>query len=67
MYFQQKMLYKLKIDDVLVQFLHTYVAGIFGTLVVPLTNSDTSFGLSVSWNNFSSTFCFRSFIHCMQL
>jgi Amt family ammonium transporter len=44
MYFGTKMLENFGIDDVVGAIPVHMFAGIFGTLVVPLTNSDTSFG-----------------------
>ena len=38
------MLFSLKIDDVVGAIPAHLVAGVWGTLAVPLTNSDTSFG-----------------------
>ena len=44
MYFGTKMLENFGIDDVVGAIPVHMFAGIFGTLVVPITNSDTSFG-----------------------
>jgi len=44
MYFSAKLLFKLKIDDVVGAIPAHLVAGVWGTLAVPLTNSDVSFG-----------------------
>ena len=44
MYFSTKLLFKLKIDDVVGAIPAHLVAGVWGTLAVPLTNGDTSFG-----------------------
>ena len=44
MYFGTKMLERYGLDDVVGAIPVHMFAGIFGTLVVPLTNSDTSFG-----------------------
>ena len=44
MYFSTKFLFKLKIDDVVGAIPAHLVAGVWGTLAVPLTNSDVSFG-----------------------
>ena len=44
MYFSTKLLFKLKIDDVVGAIPAHLVAGVWGTLAVPLTNSDVSFG-----------------------
>ncbi len=44
MYFATKLLFSLKIDDVVGAIPAHLCAGIFGTLVVPMSNSDTSFG-----------------------
>ena len=44
MYFGTKMLENLGLDDVVGAIPVHMFAGIFGTLVVPLTNSETSFG-----------------------
>ena len=44
MYFSAKLLFKLKIDDVVGAIPAHLVAGVWGTLAVPLTNGDVSFG-----------------------
>ena len=44
MYFSTKLLFKLKIDDVVGAIPAHLVAGVWGTLAVPLTNADVSFG-----------------------
>ena len=44
MYFSTKLLFKMKIDDVVGAIPAHLVAGVWGTLAVPLTNSDVSFG-----------------------
>ena len=44
MYFSTQLLFKLKIDDVVGAIPAHLVAGVWGTLAVPLTNGDTSFG-----------------------
>ena len=44
MYFSTKLLFKLKIDDVVGAIPAHLVAGVWGTLAVPLTNGDVSFG-----------------------
>ena len=44
MYFSTKLLFKLKIDDVVGAIPAHLVAGVWGTLAVPLTNSEISFG-----------------------
>ena len=44
MYFSTKFLFKLKIDDVVGAIPAHLVAGVWGTLAVPLTNSDVTFG-----------------------
>ena len=44
MYFSTKLLVKMKIDDVVGAIPAHLVAGVWGTLAVPLTNSDVSFG-----------------------
>ena len=44
MYFGTKMLERFGIDDVVGAIPVHMFAGIFGTLVVPISNSDTSFG-----------------------
>ena len=44
MYFSTKLLFKLKIDDVVGAIPAHLVAGVWGTLAVPLTNSDVTFG-----------------------
>ena len=44
MYFSTKLLFKLKIDDVVGAIPAHLVAGIWGTLAVPLTNGDVTFG-----------------------
>ena len=43
MYFSTKLLFKMKIDDVVAIPAHL-VAGVWGTLAVPLTNGDVTFG-----------------------
>ena len=43
-YFSTKLLFKFKIDDVVGAIPAHLVAGIWGTLAVPLTNADTNFG-----------------------
>ena len=47
MYFGTKMLENLGLDDVVGAIPVHMFAGIFGTLVVPLSNGDTSFGTQV--------------------
>ena len=44
MYFSTKLLFKLKIDDVVGAIPAHLVAGVWGTLAVPLTNGDVTFG-----------------------
>ena len=44
MYFSTQLLFKLKIDDVVGAIPAHLVAGVWGTLAVPLTNGDVSFG-----------------------
>ena len=44
MYFSTKLLFKLKIDDVVGAIPAHLVAGVWGTLAVPLTNSDVTLG-----------------------
>jgi len=44
MYFSVKLLFKMKIDDVVGAIPAHLVAGVWGTLAVPLTNSDVTFG-----------------------
>ena len=44
MYFSTQLLFKLKIDDVVGAIPAHLVAGVWGTLAVPLTNADTNFG-----------------------
>jgi len=44
MYYSTKLLYKMKIDDVVGAIPAHLVAGVWGTLAVPFTNSDVSFG-----------------------
>ena len=44
MYYSTKLLYKMKIDDVVGAIPAHLVAGVWGTLAVPLTNGDVSFG-----------------------
>jgi len=44
MYYSTKLLFKLKIDDVVGAIPAHLVAGVWGTLAVPLTNGDVSFG-----------------------
>ena len=44
MYFSTKLLFKLKIDDVVGAIPAHLVAGVWGTLAVHLTNADVSFG-----------------------
>jgi Amt family ammonium transporter len=45
MYFGTKLLERLRLDDVVGAIPVHLLAGIFGTLVVPFTNPDTSFGI----------------------
>ena len=45
--FGMKLLDKLKIDDVVGAIPAHLIAGIWGTLVVPFTNSDTSYGTQI--------------------
>ena len=42
-----KLLDKLKIDDVVGAIPAHLIAGIWGTLIVPFTNSDTSYGIQI--------------------
>ena len=44
MYFSVKLLFKMKIDDVVGAIPAHLVAGVWGTLAVPLTNGDVTFG-----------------------
>ena len=44
MYFSTKLLFKLKTDDVVGAIPAHLVAGVWGTLAVPLTNGDVTFG-----------------------
>ena len=44
MYYSTKLLYKMKIDDVVGAIPAHLVAGVWGTLAVPITNPDTTFG-----------------------
>ena len=44
MYFGTKFLERMGLDDVVGAIPVHMFAGIFGTLIVPLTNADTSFG-----------------------
>ena len=44
MYFSVKLLFKMKIVDVVGAIPAHLVAGVWGTLAVPLTNSDVTFG-----------------------
>ena len=44
MYFSTKLLFKMKIDAVVGAIPAHLVAGVWGTLAVPLTNGDVSFG-----------------------
>ena len=44
MYFSTKLLFKMKIDDVVGAIPAHLVAGVWGTLAVPLTNGDVTFG-----------------------
>ena len=44
MYFSSQLLFKMKIDDVVGAIPAHLVAGVWGTLAVPLTNSDVTFG-----------------------
>jgi Amt family ammonium transporter len=47
MYFGTKMLENFGLDDVVGAIPVHMFAGIFGTLVVPISNSDTSFGIQL--------------------
>ena len=44
MYFSTKLLFKMKIDDVVGAIPAHLVAGVWGTLAVPFTNSEVNFG-----------------------
>ena len=44
MYFSTKLLFKMKIDDVVGAIPAHLVAGVWGRLAVPLTNGDVTFG-----------------------
>ena len=44
MYFSTQLLFKFQIDDVVGALPAHLVAGVWGTLAVPFTNGDTSFG-----------------------
>ena len=46
MHVGMKLLDKLKIDDV-VGAIPAHLAGIWGTLIVPFTNADTSYGTQI--------------------
>ncbi len=64
MYFGTKFLESKKIDDVVGAIPVHMFAGIFGTLVVPLSNSGTKFGLSDRCN---CSMCISSyFVHHFQ-
>ena len=68
MYYGTKLLNLLKLDDVVGAIPVHMFAGIFGTLVVPLSNADTSFGIqllgvgSVCFFVFISSYIFISII-----
>ena len=65
MYFGTKLLERLRLDDVVGAIPVHLFAGIFGTLVVPFTNPDTSFGIQflgvVSICTFSFVFSYAVF------
>ena len=65
MYFGTKLLERLRLDDVVGAIPVHLFAGIFGTLVVPFTNADTSFGIQflgvVSICTFSFVFSYTVF------
>jgi len=65
MYFGTKLLEHLRLDDVVGAIPVHLFAGIFGTLVVPFTNTDTSFGIQfmgvVSICTFSFVFSYAVF------
>jgi len=65
MYFGTKLLERLRLDDVVGAIPVHLFAGIFGTLVVPFTNPDTSFGIQflgvVSICTFSFVFSYSVF------
>ena len=45
--FGMKLLDKLKIDDVVGAIPAHLIAGVWGTLIVPFTNADTSYGIQI--------------------
>ena len=65
MYFGTKLLERLRLDDVVGAIPVHLFAGIFGTLVVPFTNTDTSFGTQflgvISICTFSFVFSYAVF------
>jgi Amt family ammonium transporter len=70
MYFGTKLLERLRLDDVVGAIPVHLFAGIFGTLVVPFTNPDTSFGIQflgvVSICTFSFVFSYAVFTAMKQ-
>ena len=66
MYFSTKLLFKLKIDDVVGAIPAHLVAGVWGTLAVPLTNGDFFWG-SIPRNYLSSCIRIRSFVYCFPI
>ena len=48
MYFGTKFLEKLQLDDVVGAIPVHMFAGIFGTLIVPISNPDTNFGIQLT-------------------
>ena len=47
--FGTKLLFSFKLDDVVGAIPAHMFAGIFGTLVVPITNADATFSSTVNW------------------
>ena len=64
MYFNKNVIKILEIDDVVGAIPVHMFAGIFGTLVVPFTNTEHHL-VHNSWNNFCCSFSFRSVIHIL--
>ena len=65
--FGMKLLDKLKIDDVVGAIPAHLFAGIWGTLIVPFTNGDTSYGTQIIgilaiWNIYCNWF-YYSLVH----
>ena len=61
-----KLLDKLKIDDVVGAIPAHLIAGIWGTLIVPFTNADTSYGTQIIGILAFRYFYCRLFIHSLD-